>query len=463
MIGKWRVSEAAVIREEDFGGVVFDRRHWHLYKLNRFGYQILEVIGDNELAVTEIVTRLDPAHEWPQSAFSDVEEFLNQLRNDQITLCDPHLAQSQYRRRPIFDLQSRACVAPISDRIQPRVLSAPVFMWWDVTARCNLRCKQCYSDSGKRSLDELSTAEALDLVNELAEAGVFWLYLLGGEPLLREDLFEILQACSEHGIELMISTNGWYVSEEIAERLVSVGVHHVRVSLDGATARTHDRIRGVVGSFDRAIKAVGFLRSAGIPFLSLSPTFMEDNIGEAGQLIDLAHKLQVDEITCGQVCPVGRGSGVSALSTESVITLRQTVSRNQSSASHPLHVTGSEGVWNDKPHLRCVLEGRIAADLMGCKAGRDCAAIGPSGVVRACLLYDSPLGDLRKISFSDLWSGRAESISLTALRAVKEGCLNCRRAVICAGPCPMSSIVSVDERCRYVAGNFQEEVSCGKL
>lgn len=451
---KWRISEAVIVRKEDFGGIIFNRNNWQIHKLNHTGFNILSLIGDKELTIDEIISNIDPKNEWPEMASFDMVDFLNQLEKCKIITNGLIPSVSPSNKRSIFYQKENISVTKSSDKRLSRVLSAPLFLWWDVTAQCNLRCKQCYANSGKKSLDELSTFEATELVRELAEAGVFWLYILGGEPFLRKDLFEILQACCHYGLEVMISTNGWFIDREIATRLASVGVHHVRVSLDGATEETHDQIRGVDGSFRRAVRAVGYLRDAGIPFISLSPTFMEDNIKEVEQLIDLAYELKVDEISCGQVCSVGRGADVPELSSESAIYLRQAISRHQPGANRKTQVTGAEGVWEDKPYLRCVLDGKIDADLIGCRAGRDCAAISPSGVLRACLLYDFPFGDLRKARFLDIWKGKSESEPLLVLRAVKDGCKNCKQADICAGPCPMGNVVSVDERCRYASENW---------
>jgi len=74
-------------------------------------------------------------------------------------------------------------------------LNAPIFVWWDVTYACNLKCKQCYSSAGRPSPNELSTLEAKKLIREMSKMKIFYIYFLGGEPLLRKDLFDIVGAC----------------------------------------------------------------------------------------------------------------------------------------------------------------------------------------------------------------------------------------------------------------------------
>lgn len=81
-----------------------------------------------------------------------------------------------------------------------RYLSAPIFVWWDITKVCNFKCKQCYSNAGRKERRELNTSEVFDILEQLALARVFYIYFLGGEPLLRKDFLGILSKCQELGI-----------------------------------------------------------------------------------------------------------------------------------------------------------------------------------------------------------------------------------------------------------------------
>lgn len=347
-------------------------------------------------------------------------------------------------------------IHPSIDCRSPLVLSAPIFVWWDVTSKCNLRCKQCYSSSGQALPDELTTDEAKRLISELAEMKVFFIYFLGGEPLLRPDLFELLAHCQRQRVRVMMSTNGWFVTAEVAHRFANLGVSHVRVSIDGATAATHDEIRGRAGSFDRAIAAVKHLVAAGIPVVGMSPTMMGDNFHEAEAILNLAVSLRVSEIQFGQVCKVGRATGVRELSAAQTGSLSALISRSTSSLKDRLHVSAPEGTWQEKPFLDSVCREKIIPHIMGCGAGRAAAAIGPSGQVRACLMYNFPIGSVRDAPFRRIWSAQHTSdarghANLQWLRSLKKGCTGCSYSAVCSGPCPMQrAICPPFERKRFV-------------
>ena len=240
------------------------------------------------------------------------------------------------------------------------------------------------------------------------------------------------------------------LTDNVAEHLAKAGVHHVRVSLDGATAETHDSIRGVAGSYRRAVSAVLSLKRAGVQTIGISPTMMQENFHEKDALIDFALQLGANEIRMGQVCNVGRGRAVSRLSAEQVSELRELISRKTRELGETLQVSGPEGTWEDKPYRKDVVRGNLVPDLMGCGGGRTLAAISPHGIVRCCLLFDFPIGDLRKTSFENIWKGTTENLKW--LRSVKDGCRGCKNAKFCAGPCPLETANHpVDERRNYIS------------
>ena len=133
-------------------------------------------------------------------------------------------------------------------------LSAPVNLTWEVSLACNLRCSHCLSSSGEPARGELTTAEALDLVEQLYQARVFQINFGGGEPFMRPDFEEILAACHARGIMTCISTNGTLLDEARVARLAASRLVAIQVSLYGARPETCDAVRGK-GVFNRAIEA----------------------------------------------------------------------------------------------------------------------------------------------------------------------------------------------------------------
>lgn len=315
-------------------------------------------------------------------------------------------------------------------------LSAPVFVWWDVTYACNLRCKQCYSGSGKVHPNELNTKEAKDVIKQLAEMKVFYIYFLGGEPLMRKDLFELAGYAHECGIATVMSTNGWFVTSRIAKNLEKSGFMHVRVSIDGVTAETHDIIRGVRGSFNRAIRAVQFLKQTSIPRIGITPTVLADNVDEVPALIELALKLQVDEMQLVQLCARGRGSTAQPASIAKLVALRKIFENYRHQLAGKLNLSATEGISNEE--IWVDKTSSFLPEFWGCPAGRTCLAIEAEGTIQPCILYNQSAGNIRQRSLKGIWR---RSPLFLKMRTPAEVCMACQYVKVCSGECPIDSCV----------------------
>lgn len=134
---------------------------------------------------------------------------------------------------------------------------------WEITLKCNLACSHCGSRAGDTRSNELTTDEALDLVRQLDEAGIREVTLIGGEAYLRPDWLDIARAITSRGIVCTMVTGGLGISAHLATRMAEVGISSVSLSVDGL-ALTHDKLRGVPGSWKFAFAALGHLKAAGI-------------------------------------------------------------------------------------------------------------------------------------------------------------------------------------------------------
>lgn len=162
-------------------------------------------------------------------------------------------------------------------------LCTPTAAVWEITLACNLHCKLCGSRAGKARRDELSTAEAFDLVDQLAAIGVRDVGLIGGEVHLRKDWIEIVSAIVKAGMACSIQTGGRAFSAAVAAKAAAAGLSGAGVSIDGLR-ENHDFIRGVKGSFDQAVAALGHLRNCGLP-TSVSTQLWSKSIGDLRGLL----------------------------------------------------------------------------------------------------------------------------------------------------------------------------------
>jgi radical SAM protein with 4Fe4S-binding SPASM domain len=135
---------------------------------------------------------------------------------------------------------------------------------WELTLQCNLGCVHCGSRAGQARAEELSTDEALDLVRQIAEAGITEVTLIGGEAFLRPDWLVIVKAIRDAGVSCTLTTGGYGISAAAAVHMAEAGIQQVSVSIDG-TRETHDRLRGKSGSWNACFASLKNLRQADIP------------------------------------------------------------------------------------------------------------------------------------------------------------------------------------------------------
>ena len=139
----------------------------------------------------------------------------------------------------------------------------PIYAVWEITLACDLACRHCGSRAGHGRPDELSPEKCLDLVDQMAELGVREVSLIGGEAYLRDDWTDILERIRSHNMMALLTTGGRGLTKERCEEAAAAGLQSTSVSIDGVR-ETHDRLRGVEGSFDSAMQAFDNLRAAGI-------------------------------------------------------------------------------------------------------------------------------------------------------------------------------------------------------
>jgi radical SAM protein with 4Fe4S-binding SPASM domain len=178
-------------------------------------------------------------------------------------------------------------VSPRGSRVyhSPVGRSGLVYVVWEITLRCDLACGHCGSRAGKPRADELTTAEALDLVRQIAEMGAHEVTLIGGEAYLRDDWTVIAGAIRDAGMQCTMTTGGRGLTPERAKAAFEAGVQSVSVSIDGI-GPTHDMQRGVVGSFDAARSALGNLARAGMQ-VSVNSQINRLSYPELGNILDL--------------------------------------------------------------------------------------------------------------------------------------------------------------------------------
>ncbi|MFL6291395.1 MAG: radical SAM protein, partial [Thermoanaerobaculia bacterium] len=185
---------------------------------------------------------------------------------------------------------------------------APLYVAWEITHKCNARCLHCYSGSAPDAScqEDLTTEEALGLIDELADAGLLVLAFSGGEPMMRPDWRELVRHAVGCGLSVNVGSNGSLVTARTADDLKHLGVHSVTVSLDSDQPAVHERFRQLPGLFDRAVGAVRLLVERGVRVVvGFTPTRLNWRDGRG--VVELAFSLGADAVNLSEYVPAGRG------------------------------------------------------------------------------------------------------------------------------------------------------------
>jgi radical SAM protein with 4Fe4S-binding SPASM domain len=190
-------------------------------------------------------------------------------------------------------------------------IAPPRLIFWEVTKGCNLRCIHCRATATELSSPEdLSSAQALHLIDEIAADYSPILVLSGGEPLFRTDIFRLARHATDRGLRVALATNGTMVSKDVAAQIIAAGVRRVSISIDGATAATHDAFRGIPGAFEAALTGIRNLRKCGMS-VQINTTVAQHNAAELPAILDLAKAIGADALHTFLLVPVGCGVSIA--------------------------------------------------------------------------------------------------------------------------------------------------------
>lgn len=180
---------------------------------------------------------------------------------------------------------------------------------WEITPRCNMRCKHClFYDNEEILKEELTTKQIYKIIDNISkEPKVREIWISGGEPLIRDDIVQICSYISKKNIVPSISTNGILLTRQLAEDLYKSGVRYIHLSIDGATEETHDNLRRTKNAFKKLMEAMDILKQSPIKF---GASFMvtEESIKEIEDVLEIAKQKQLNVISFYLVARLGRGA-----------------------------------------------------------------------------------------------------------------------------------------------------------
>jgi AdoMet-dependent heme synthase len=281
-------------------------------------------------------------------------------------------------------------------------LGVPIAVHMDLTYRCNERCLHCYLDHDDRG--EMTTAEIKGILDQLAEAGVFFLTLSGGEPLMRKDFFAIISHARSLLFNVKVKTNGLMIGEDEARRLQELGVENLQISVYSHRPDVHDAITKVKGSLERTKTAIRFLRAQGLK-LTIANVMMTGNLGDQAGVRELAKELDCLYTVDPTITPHIDGD-------TSLLRLRIPTHELEKLMHSPELVGGDIDEY-------CAPAPEADSDTLEstpCSAGHTACYISPYADVFPCVQFPLPTGSLRRQKFLDIWNDSPQMNEVRSIR-----------------------------------------------
>lgn len=317
---------------------------------------------------------------------------------------------------------------------------------WNITSRCNLKCRHCYADCDLNTLpQELSTAEALNLLDQMAEAGVPLLFVTGGEPMTRPDFWELLARAQTHGIRVVLSTNAILIDDAAADRLVTYDVDYVATSLYGPPA-FHDEYVGVPGAWAKTTSAVKRLQKRGVKVgikttvtTSTLPYFYE--VWQTAKDLGCGLLYACDLVETGRAgssdfASVGRESRISKAEWRQLadFMIDDILKDPYHGMEYDIGALPSIAIYAQKKLQKLGLDVKKGVDRMkiksACPVGKGLMGINAEGGILPCsFVQEFSVGNVRDLGIR----GGAEKLFEIGRTPVEGNCGACEAAELCRG------------------------------
>ncbi|MGV8074217.1 MAG: heme b synthase [Syntrophobacteraceae bacterium] len=313
---------------------------------------------------------------------------------------------------------------------------------WEVTRSCNLACIHCRAAAQDRPYEnELATEECFQLLDNIASFSNPIIILTGGEPLLRSDIFEIAAYGTRKGFRMTMAVNGTLLTLAKAGKILDAGVQRISISLDGASAVSHDAFRRMPGAFEGAVRGAANAKAVGLPF-QINTTITQQNLHELASIQEMAISLGAVAHHIFLLVPMGRGKDLNeqSISAEQYEKTLHWFYEQKDKSQLELKATCA-------PHYYRIIRQRakaagrevdfktfgLDAVTRGCLGGVGFAFVSHVGQVQPCGYLEIDCGNIRRNPFSEIWQTSRIFRNLRDFKNYQGKCGKCEYVGVCGG------------------------------
>jgi radical SAM protein with 4Fe4S-binding SPASM domain len=310
----------------------------------------------------------------------------------------------------------------------------PFIVIWEVTRACALACRHCRAEAiHRRDPRELNRTETLHFLDQVARARPKVFVLTGGDPMMRPDLLEIVAAATERGLHVSMSPSATprFVKADLC-RFRDVGLQRVSLSLDGATRESHDRFRGVPGTWDRTMESIGAAIEAGIE-LQINTTFTRQNLGEFEAFSRLLQDINPSLWSVFQLVPTGRARPEDLLTGHQMEALFERLYALSQKVPFPIKTTEGQHYrrivlqhWKRTPHLP-------RPNLLPVNDGNGFVFVSHTGDIQPSGFLPITAGNVREQELLDVYRDATVFCKLREPSLLKGKCRRCEFRSVCGG------------------------------
>ena len=311
---------------------------------------------------------------------------------------------------------------------------------WEITRSCNLSCLHCRAAAERGPYEgELTTQECFRFIDEVAAFSKPIVILTGGEPLLREDIFEVASYGTHKGLRVVMAVNGTLLDAQKASAAKRAGIQRVSISLDGATPESHDKFRGVAGAYAGALEGITYLKKAGLDF-QINTTVTKRNLGEIEDILQLAIQLGAVAHHIFLLVPTGRGRELAQeeVAPEEYEQTLKWFAEQEDKVAIQLKATCAPQYYRivhqhgGAKALKGHGEG-LHTFTRGCLGGISFCFLSHRGDVQPCGYLEVIGGNIRERPFQEIWEGAQVFGHLRDVTNLQGKCGGCEFRMVCGG------------------------------